>query len=72
MSDLDIMKSSSQWPGLALPIKKGKNSDTEYAVLLGNSPEIFLVNIWDLPKENIESVKFNSFEEIIEAGWIVD
>lgn len=66
--DLEFMKNPMEWPHMVLPIKRGMES----AILIGNGPEIFLVNMWSLPQDNIESIKFNSFEEIIEAGWIVD
>ena len=72
MTDLETMQNPNKWFDFVLPIKRNTDNSLECAVLMGNGPEVFLVNLWDLPKENVESVKFNSFEEIIEAGWIVD
>ena len=77
MSNLEMMRNPNTWPDYALPVKRDINSQLECAVLMGNGPEVFLINIWDLPKailakNDVETIQYNSFEEIIEAGWIVD
>ena len=77
MTNLEMMRNPNTWPDFALPVKRDIDSQLECAVLMGNGPEVFLINFHRLPKAildkiDIETIQYNSFEEIIEAGWVVD
>jgi len=77
MTNLEMMKNPIAWPDLALPIKRDINSKFECAILMGNGPEVFLININNLSKailtkNDVKTIQYNSFEEIIKAGWVVD
>ena len=74
------------WP--VLPLIKANNTSGGFPKagcliefgMSGPEPIVWLKMMWELPQkatesymfENIEHEKFDSFEDIVAAGWIVD
>lgn len=75
---LDKMRESWSWTYGILPlINKTRTSDPlglAGALLDNGKPCVYLVNIFNLPKdmETAKKEEFNSYEEIYDAGWRVD
>jgi len=78
----EMMETSANWPNWPfLPIKKSdpKGGMPDCAVLYddaGYSTTVFKINMWDIKTRNdllrSEKIKYNSIDELLDAGWVVD
>jgi len=80
---LQFMKDPMRWPLLYLPIKR-RNPEgglPDVALMFGEGPVIYHVNMWELVDLPVEAIKakldaskevFLDYEGIIDAGWVVD
>ena len=83
-----FMADPNKWPhwpilpvkqrvGMALP-KLGIMRDTGGILEKTGrvEPVVWLTNLWEVgagkPWDSIEKIEFGSFDELIEAGWVVD
>ena len=79
VSDLQMMSNPDLWPGDILPLKRKVEGKFpfELGLLLPigeNKCKVYLVNMYDLPKpiEEIPTLEYNTFQEILDAGWEID
>ena len=72
-SDLEVMSNPSNWFYMFLPIKNIKEERVGI-MLEGYGPKVFLHNMWNYPTpiSKMEFIEFNSFQDILNAGWEVD
>lgn len=74
--ELAMMTDSEQWPQWPLlPVKiPGSWSDSSFGLMaeIGGkiSPVVYIANLFAPKFDN--PIKFNSFEELLDAGWVVD
>ncbi len=84
--DLSMMKNPGKWSRYPiLPIKRVNKSGgmPEFGLLLPiKNPVVYLVNMWDLGDlgiktvadimSKVKSISYDSFEAILDDGWVVD
>lgn len=76
--DLNMMQNPSRWPSkTVLPLKHryktNKRGWPEFAVIVnGYGPKLFHTTFGDPFDENTPTTQYESFEDIIKDGWIVD
>lgn len=76
--DLLMMQEPDEWPlSNVLPIKRTSPDGGTWPqcgfMVRGQGPKVFIGYIYDI--ENIDSMKveqYDSFEDVIKDGWIVD
>lgn len=85
MTDLQLMKSPTEWPSWPfLPVKRWVNNQIECCLMMAvenNLTKVFKgLNLWHLPKDKTikeiieiaESYDYVSYEAIISDGWEID
>lgn len=82
MTDLEMMKDPGNWPNWpVLPVKNTKNDGFPVigVITCNGLPIVYIKNMFDLVtgklSEQLKDVPmktYSSFEELIEAGWVVD
>lgn len=79
-SDAEFMEDENSWPMWpVLPVKKRGEMGPNIGVLLaGNGPRVYYGNMYDKgfgsPEwfANTKSEEFDSYVEVVHAGWVVD
>ena len=68
----DFMENPDKWPRWPqLPVVHRETKRSGF--MLEGYVEVFLGNIWEKPNfDTMESEVFDSFDEVVEAGWEVD
>lgn len=68
-----MMSDPLRWPYLQLPIKRLREQDSrpELGVLLGDGPRVQLSSLYQLEKPH-ETLVYDSFEAVVDDGWVVD
>ena len=74
-NDLDFLKDVTQWPVFLLDIpycclKKPVEGGYEYGFLMHGSPKLYHGVFFE--NGNGETTNFESFEAIVQEGWLVD
>lgn len=69
--DLDYMSDPMKWVTMLCPLKRYKDNLPEFAYLVGDGPNLHHGNMFNA-KESDPVTKLSSFEEILNAGWMVD
>ena len=81
LTDLEMMQESAAWPAFPLlPLKRYQNkpSDPELGILWqGCGPTVYRCSMFYLPKTPEESaalltIKYESFEALVNDGWVID
>jgi hypothetical protein len=73
-----MMREPLSWPMMVLPIKKRVRTGwPDFGVLRGDGPTVYLANMYELGSKyknwaDIETKTYDSFEAIVEDGWVVD
>ena len=73
--DIKMMNTPDDWPAWPfLPLKRyiESHKSPECAILLaGHGPKVVKCNMWSYdPKA--ETIEYTSFQELVDAGWIID
>ena len=69
----EFMESPDKWPRWPrLPLVNRKTGKSGF--LVEGATSVFLANIWDEVKSlhDLESEKFDTFDDVVNAGWEVD
>lgn len=80
--NVEMMKHSGKWPrSPILPLVNREKRESAMLLAIGK-PVLYMENVWALAglgiksitdiQQKVKSVTFNSFEEIVDAGWEVD
>lgn len=77
-----MMENPTRWPCMYLPVKrrvkKRFGSDTmQVGILNGNGPTVYTISMFDskwagYKFEEMPKIEYDSFDAIVEDGWIVD
>jgi hypothetical protein len=79
--EIRMMSDPMLWPNLVLPIKRyDETGRMQTSLLRGDGPNVYHVNMWGLGDEEYRGKRWSelphtayaSYEEIVDAGWIVD
>lgn len=69
--EIHYMSHPLRWVRLICLIKRYVDGRLECAYLVGNGPNIYHGNMWK-PSAQDRKESFESFEAIVDAGWVVD
>ena len=70
-TSLEMMQDPMKWPLLVLPVKR---RGWEVGIMVNERPVVYLVNLYDLPKDLATAPKaeYTSLQGVVDDGWAVD
>lgn len=82
MDDVDFLNNSCDWPHVVCPVKSRTRKNRGLPLcgfILPNEPIVYIKNLFDLQSGllapqlvDAETYKYNSFDEMVIDGWMVD
>jgi hypothetical protein len=76
-TDIEMMQQYLSWPQLVLPVKRYKQGDSwpQCGVMIPKESTVFLINMWNIEPGSLKTCskeEYKTYEEVIQAGWVVD
>lgn len=75
--DVAFMQKEDDWPAWPrLPLKRSRSEGRfpQLGIMVaGRKPEVYLTSMYNkTPLSDVESIKYESFQAVVDAGWRVD
>ena len=77
--DVAFLKNPNKWPNLVCPVKKRvENDNWPKCGVVFKEPIVYVVSMYSMKDvsdeewDKLEKHEYNSFEEMVADGWIVD